>query len=188
MPRPSRRAGRSARRPTPDPPPDASERDVKDRLVQTRVPRRLEDVLKAEAKRRRLSVSHLIRNVLEDTLTLVDTVVTGSEQLVDTSVRVAGQVARDAGKLADRARSTATSTHRIDETPASETPASPRAEQAAARNLDHVLAWNAVILNRDALCASCNAALAKGSSANLGVSQDPAQPPAWLCSACLERL
>jgi hypothetical protein len=185
MPRPSRRAGRSARRPASDEPPsaDASARDVKDRLVQTRVPRRLEDVLKAEAKRRRLSVSHLIRNVLEDTLTLVDAVVTGSEQLVDTSVRVAGQVARDAGRLADRARSTATSVKRSDEAAAG-TRATPEAE----RTLDHVLAWNAVVLNRDALCASCSAALSKGSSANLGVSQDPAQPPAWLCSACLARL
>jgi hypothetical protein len=185
MPRPSRRAGRSARRPPSNEPRsnDAAERDVKDRLVQTRVPRRLEDVLKAEAKRRRLSVSHLIRNVLEDTLTLVDSVVTGSEQLVDTSVRVAGQVARDAGRLADRARSTATAVTRND-TPAAGT----HATREAARDLDHVLAWNAVVLNRDARCASCDAVLAKGSSANLGVSQDPAQPPAWLCSTCLARL
>lgn len=179
MPRPSRRAGRSARRPnSPAPETDSSERDVKDRLVQTRVPRRLEDVLKAEAKRRRLSVSHLIRNVLEDTLALVDTVVTGSEELVDTSVRVAGQVARDAGRIATRARATA----------APATQKAPPRPAAAAGDLDHVLAWNAVVLNRDARCARCGTTLEKGSPAHLGVSQDPAQPPAWLCSDCLESL
>ena len=134
------------------------------------------------ATRRRLSVSHLIRNVLEDTLTLVDTVVTGSEQLVDTSVRVAGQVARDAGRLADRARSTATSVKRSDEAAAGT-----RATREAARTLDHVLAWNAVVLNRDALCASCNAALSKGRSRTYGVAQDPAASSVAVF-ACLARL
>ena len=183
MPRPSRRAGRSARRPvsaTPEPH-DGADRDVKDRLVQTRVPRRLEDVLKAEAKRRRLSVSHLIRNVLEDTLTLVDTVVTGSEELVDTSVRVAGQVARDASRLATRARTTP-------ETSGPKQPVERRQHAAPERSLDHVLAWNAVVLNREVRCACCDAPLAKGGEAHLGVSQDPAQPPAWLCQACLDQL
>ncbi len=184
MPRPSRRAGRSARRPVSAPPEphDGADRDVKDRLVQTRVPRRLEDVLKAEAKRRRLSVSHLIRNVLEDTLALVDTVVTGSEELVDTSVRVAGQVARDAGRLAARARTTADA--------GEPEQAVKRRQRAPApeRDLEHVLAWNAVVLNRDVRCARCDATLPKGTQANLGVSQDPAQPPAWLCQGCLERL
>ena len=185
MPRPSRRAGRSARRPVATTPetPDTSERDVKDRLVQTRVPRRLEDVLKAEAKRRRLSVSHLIRNVLEDTLTLVDTVVTGGEQLVDTSVRVAGQVARDAGRLATRVRLPSEEDDAPDEAEERPKPAA-----APARDLDHVLAWNAVVLNREARCARCDATLPKGTPAHLGVSQDPAQPPAWLCAACLASL
>lgn len=162
------------------------DRDVKDRLVQTRVPRRLEDVLKAEAKRRRLSVSHLIRNVLEDTLALVDTVVTGSEELVDTSVRVAGQVARDAGRLATRVRPPVREEQEEEDAATAERPR--KRGVAAARDLDHVLAWNAVVLNRDARCARCDVTLAKGTPAQLGVSQDPAQPPAWLCSACLHSL
>src|SRR5215468_5978143 len=56
---------------------ETPERDLdrKDRLVQTRVPRGLESTLKREARRRRLTVSHLIRNILEDALQLVDDVV-----------------------------------------------------------------------------------------------------------------
>ena len=47
----------------------------KDRLIQTRVPRDLEATLRLEARRRRLTVSHLIRSVLEDAFDLVDDVV-----------------------------------------------------------------------------------------------------------------
>ncbi len=38
----------------------------KDRLIQTRVDRRLQKVLLDEARRRRVSVSNLVRNILED--------------------------------------------------------------------------------------------------------------------------
>lgn len=38
----------------------------KDRLIQTRVDRRLQKVLMEQAKKRRMSVSNLVRNVLED--------------------------------------------------------------------------------------------------------------------------
>ena len=53
----------------------SNDRQRKDRLIQTRVPQNLESTLKDEARKRRLSVSHLIRNVLEDTFNLVDNVV-----------------------------------------------------------------------------------------------------------------
>ena len=39
----------------------------KDRLVQARVPERLESTLKEEARRRRTTVSQMVRTILEDT-------------------------------------------------------------------------------------------------------------------------
>src|ERR1043165_4267428 len=81
-----------------------AEKNVKDRLIQTRVPSKLESALKEEAKKRRLTVSHLIRNMLEDTLDLVDTVVTGVDDIRRSSAGLAEQVARDAGKIAAVAR------------------------------------------------------------------------------------
>ncbi|HMJ11669.1 MAG TPA: hypothetical protein VK524_09670 [Polyangiaceae bacterium] len=143
-------------------------------------------MLKAEAKRRRLSVSHLIRNVLEDTLALVDTVVAGGEELASGSKRLAEQVARDAGRLASSARSRSLESAEPAKPAAS--PAKPAEASSAERNLDHVLAWNAVTLNRAARCARCDSELPKGSAAQLGISQDPSQPPAWLCDDCLEAL
>ena len=160
----------------------ARERDLKDRLVQTRVPERLESVLKEEAKKRRLSVSHFIRNVLEDTLQLVDTVVTGGEELVGDSVRLAEQVARDAGKIASPARRVVGGRGSQSESKA------PVAVTGDGANLEHVLAWNGVVLNRSQKCSQCGTELPKGGAAHLGVSQDPSAAPAWLCDLCLKSL
>lgn len=80
------------------------DRPRKDRLIQTRVPQDLESTLKDEARRRRLSVSHLIRNVLEDTFSLVDNVVSEVDRVVHDSVEVAHAFKRDAKRLAATAR------------------------------------------------------------------------------------
>jgi len=151
----------------------------KDRLIQTRVPEDLESALKAEAHRRRLTVSHLIRNMLEDTFDLVDGVVEDVDQLVGDSMDLAFQVGEDAQKIAKIAKRSA------DRFRAKREPAE---VEIAPVSLDHVLAWNEVLLNHDAVCARCQAPLAKGSSSFLGLSQDPSKPPAWLCPACASAL
>lgn len=71
----------------------------KDRLIQTRVPQDLESTLKDEARRRRLSVSHLIRNVLEDTFNLVDNVVVEVDRVVSDGRHMAQTLRRDAERL-----------------------------------------------------------------------------------------
>jgi hypothetical protein len=177
---------------------------VKDRLIQTRVPERLESVLKEEAQKRRLTVSHLIRNMLEDTLQLVDTVVAGAGEIVDGSVDLAEQVKRDAGKLATTARMAVQPRgKRVEPAPEHAGPAERGAktgraawedqdegEVRAARlaALDHVLAWNEVVVNRSAECAGCDRELPRGGKAHLGMSQDPTAAPAWLCADCLDEL
>ena len=81
-----------------------NDRQRKDRLIQTRVPQNLESTLKDEARKRRLSVSHLIRNVLEDTFNLVDNVVNEVDRVVADSVGMAQTLKRDAQRLAATAR------------------------------------------------------------------------------------
>jgi hypothetical protein len=172
-------------------------RDVKDRLIQTRVPERLKNVLEEEAAKRRLTVSHLIRNLLEDTLSIVDTVAAGAGSLVEGSRGFAEQVARDAGRIASSVRQVVkprsvppADAETADRKPDGAEPAadagagSPRAPSG----LDHVLAWNQVVVNRPSPCAGCGTELAKGSVAHLGLAQDPSAPPTWLCPACLARL
>jgi len=111
----------------------------KDRLIQTRVDRRLQKVLVERARSRRVSVSNLVRNILEDALGL-------------------------------------------SEVPEPEPPAiTPPA-------LDHVYAWNSVILGREAQCSRCVRELAAGEGALIGLSEDPKAARAWLCQECGEDL
>jgi hypothetical protein len=69
----------------------------KDRLIQTRVDGELEETLREAARRQRMTVSLLIRNLLEDTYQVVDGVVADARTL-------AAVVTRDARAVAAAAR------------------------------------------------------------------------------------
>lgn len=73
------------------------EAERKAKLIQTRVDDQLDEALRDAAKQRRVTVSQLIRNVLEDTFHLVDTVVADAAALT-------ANVKRDARRVADAAR------------------------------------------------------------------------------------
>jgi transposase len=73
------------------------EGERKDRLIQTRVDEGLDETLRDAAKQQRVTVSQLIRNVLEDTFHLVDNVVQDAANL-------GAAVKRDAQRIAASAR------------------------------------------------------------------------------------
>ncbi len=133
----------------------------KDRLIQTRVADELDSTLREEARKRRLSVSQLIRNVLEDTFTLVDDVVAETAKLAKT-------VRRDALRIRDSAQGLVR----------------PSTEPA----IDKVVTWHAVVLAGNTRCANCKTALARGTPASLGVSPDPSGRPLWLCVPCGQKV
>lgn len=173
----------------------------KDRLIQTRVPSTLESALKEQAQRRRLSVSHLIRNVLEDTFHLVDNVVGEVDNIVHDSVDLASQLRRDAQQVAAAARGEqrpADSGARPAPAPVQPVAAPAPATTvnvadvappaAAADPLAHVYAWNPVVLNRPEKCSKCSTSMEKGRDALVGLSDDPTRPRAWLCKACADAL
>lgn len=136
----------------------------KSRVIQTRVPQDLEDTLKDAAEKKRMTVSHLIRYVLEDTFNLVDGIVSDSSALVE-------NVARDAKKLAATARGDIPSDGAIN----------PSA-------LDDVDAWQDVIVNKPSACAQCQTELKRGKKAFRGLSNQENKQAIWLCSACIEKL
>lgn len=170
----------------------------KDRLIQTRVPRDLESTLKREARRRRLTVSHLIRNILEDTFQLVDDVVANVDEIVTDSVELARRVGRDARRVADAVRDAVVEPETKAEPAATDPPgaapadAAPAATSGAApdapRPLAQVYAWNRVVANRAATCAHCATELTRGSDAFVGLSDAANGPRLWLCAACGESL
>jgi hypothetical protein len=186
---------------------DPSDRQRKDRLIQTRVPQNLESTLKDEARKRRLSVSHLIRNVLEDTFNLVDNVVTEVDRVVADSVGMAQTLKRDAQRLAATARGQ--TAHRAsasdaqgegadvppavatedgagpqDSAAAAEPCAPPPASKAA---LAGVYGFQELVLNQATTCASCGVAIARGARAFLGMTDAPG-PRLWACAQCVDAL
>jgi hypothetical protein len=168
------------------------EKRRKDRLIQTRVPEDLESTLKREARRRRLTVSHLIRNILEDTFQLVDDVVANVDEIVTDSVELAKRVGRDAKRVAEAVREAVaevppgeSDTALGDDAPAAPEPGLAHDDDA---RLAHVYAWNRVVLNRAANCARCAAELARGSDGFVGLSDEANGPRLWLCAACGESL
>jgi hypothetical protein len=185
---------------------DSNDRQRKDRLIQTRVPQNLESTLKDEARKRRLSVSHLIRNVLEDTFNLVDNVVTEVDRVVADSVGMAQTLKRDAQRLAATARGqiahrAAASEGRAEAAsgPAQPSPVSgapsPDAEVASVEDgtspdpapLANVYGFQELVLNRSADCASCGVAIARGMHAFLGMTDAPG-PRIWVCHDCVDAL
>lgn len=179
----------------------------KDRLIQTRVAEELQRLLKNEAGRRRLTVSHLIRNVLEDTFELVENVVSEVDNIVAGSVDLAEQVRRDAEKIAHGARKAhrdavrEARVRREDDDGEDDREADPIEDAQAVEQVEEqarqpakpdptadVDAWNAVTINRPAECAKCETALERGDRAHMGISADPTAPRVWLCDDCLEQL
>jgi hypothetical protein len=147
----TKRGGARGRRPLP-------ETERKDRLVQTRVPEDLDQTLRQEARRNRVSVSQLIRNVLEDTFDLVDDVVAEASSL-------GRAVTRDAKRIAASARGR-------------------RRAPDAAPAIDAVFAWQEAMPSRDVECARCGRLLRKGKKAQFGLQEDARAPRVWLCLAC----
>jgi ribosomal protein L18E len=85
----TRKPARRGRKPLP-------KAERKDRLIQTRVPSDLDETLREAAREQRVSVSQLIRNVLEDTFHLVDGVVAGAARLTERVKRDAERIAKSA--------------------------------------------------------------------------------------------
>jgi len=133
------------------------------------VPRALASSLKAEAQRRRLSVSELIRNVLEDSLDLVDGVVADVDQIVSDSLSLARNVGRSARRIASPSRG--------------EEP-----EPAPQPGLSHIYAWNEVVLNQAVQCSRCGQPLRRGEHGFAGLSDELAAERAWLCAECVSKL
>ena len=182
-------------------------KELKDRLIQTRVPQGLESTLKEEAEKRRLSVSHLIRNVLEDAFHLVGDVVSSAGRIAEDSVELAGQVAEEANRIAKTVREAAdevrvpagsAASERAEAKPQAE--AKPKADDAdadksnlrargAARRRavpEDVLGWQALVIHRPSNCFSCGRDLERGDAAHLAFTSAP-QPPLWLCPDCFAK-
>ena len=135
--------------------PDDDDDDVekKERVLHTRVPESLETQLREKAQDLGISVSNLVRNVLGHAFGLV------------------GDVVADSHAVARAARG-----DKKQRTPATPAP-------VVSVSLDDVLGWQQIVLNKNAVCAKCNAILPKGRDAAVGVGTQLV-----VCPSCLEEL
>jgi hypothetical protein len=140
------------------PPVDEEPAERKERVIHTRVPESLEAELRERAERLGISVSNLVRNVLGHAFGLV------------------GDVVADSQAIARAARS----------------PRGPRESHEARddkppeASFDDILGWQQVALAKNAVCARCNAILARGNDAGLGITERSAR--VVVCVACMEEL
>jgi len=77
--------------------------EPKARVLHTRIPESLEDAIKTKARRLRIPVSNLVRNVLEQAFTLVEDVVDDGLAIANTARRGAERVRDAALRLRGRA-------------------------------------------------------------------------------------
>ena len=123
---------------------DDDEVEKKERVIHTRVPESLETQLRAKAQDLGISVSNLVRNVLGHAFGLVGDVVADSHAIART---VRGE--------------------KKPSVPAAAPTSSPAASEGP--SIDDVIGWQYLVLNKNAVCAKCNAILARGKEAAVGV-------------------
>jgi hypothetical protein len=122
----------------------------KERVLHARIPESLDDEIRENAARLGLSVSNLVRNVLQNAFGLVEDIMADGAAIARTATR--GSEPQKRG--ADRART---------------------------------IGWQEAVLNLNAVCERCNAVLARGTRAMIGVVEGSGPRPIR-CSTCVEEL
>ena len=158
----------------------------KDTIIQTRVNEALDDRLRQEAKQRRLPVSQLIRNLLQDSFALVGNVVDNVDAIAQDAIGLGKQAGADAQHLARRATHK-TSKEGEDQERDEDAEDGESGDEAPLSPLADILAWQEVVLNGPQTCSRCDSKLPKGQAGFMGISATPGVV-AWLCEDCRQRL
>jgi hypothetical protein len=174
-------------------------RQRKERVLHTRISEDLDEALQDAARRLRVPVSNLVRNVLEDVFDVVEAVsenVGGFVEDVVEEAQILGRrwEGRWRERTADaRARRVAEDRDMPPRGPRPAAPAAP-AESAQAAHPAHasaefpdVAAWQPLVMNGAQSCAGCGREMRRGDAAYLAVGG--ARPgPTFLCEPCLDGL
>jgi hypothetical protein len=131
--------------------------EKKEKVLHTRIPESLDDEIKEHASQLGVSVSNLVRNILNNAFGLVEGIVT------------------DSSNIASAARKGAT--------PAPQPQAS-KPQPTAPTPTPQVLGWQEAVLNLNAVCDRCNAILPRGTQAAIALYDVPG-PRAFRCLTCL---
>ena len=130
----------------------------KEKMLHARIPENLDREIKRRAGSLGLSVSTVVRHVLLNTFNLV-------EDIVSDSTGIARSITGDDASTADSDRA--------------------QRDGNAAESND-IIGWQEALLNLNAVCDRCNAILAAGTKAAIGV-RETAGPRTIICPECLAK-
>ncbi|HEY5949820.1 MAG TPA: hypothetical protein VIV40_30200, partial [Kofleriaceae bacterium] len=136
------------KRPPTDPSDDA---EKKERVIHTRVPESLEAELRKRSQELGVSVSNLVRNVLGHAFGLV------------------GDVVADGHAIARAARGEREA--KVNGSAVSLVNAAAASVANGAADPNDVLAWQPMVLGKNAVCSRCNDVLTRGSDAAIGIAE-----------------
>jgi hypothetical protein len=158
----------------------------KERVLHTRISDDLDEALQDAARRLRVPVSNMVRNVLEDVFDVVEAVTENVGGFVEDVVEEAQHLGRRwEGRWRER---TAEARARHVEVERDEERASPtRAAAPAPPDFPDVAAWQPLVMNTVQPCAGCGREMRRGDNAYLAVGGS--RPgPIFLCEPCLDGL
>jgi hypothetical protein len=151
---------------------DRNRRARKERVLHTRISDDLAEDIRRAAEDLRVPISNLVRNVLEEAFSVVETVTDNVGDLIE-------DVVDEAERARARMRQRRTRSERRE-------PREPQEAAAPARSeFAEVLGWQPLILNRHQVCADCEEPLERGERAYLGVFA-AAPSPHFLCPDCAD--
>ena len=151
---------------------DRQRRERKERVLHTRISDDLAEDIRRVADDLRVPVSNLVRNVLEEAFSVVETVTDNVGDLIE-------DVVEEAERARARMRRRRTRPERR------EPPQTQEAAEPARAEFGEVLGWQPLILNRHQACADCGEPLERGERAYLGISATGPSPH-FLCPDCAD--
>lgn len=151
------------------------ERRRKERILHTRISEDLAEDLRRVADDLRVPVSNLVRNVLEEAFSVVETVTGNVGELIE-DVMDEAEAVRDRIRGRQRRRRRAFA-H------APQPPAEGEPREAAAGDPEGVIGWQPLVLARPQRCARCGTLIGRGDSAYASVTQKGVGE-AWRCEDC----
>ncbi len=157
--------------------------------MHTRISEDLDEALQDAARRLRVPVSNLVRNVLEDVFDVVEAVTENVGGFVEDVVEEAQHLGRRfEGRFRERtaeARARRVEVERDEGEPARRR--APEPPREAAREFPDVAAWQPLVMNTAQECAGCGRRMLRGDAAFLAVGGS--RPgPVFLCEPCLDGL
>lgn len=152
------------------------ERGRKERVLHTRISESLAEDLRRVAGDLRVPVSNLVRNVLEEAFSVVETVTGNVGELIE-EVMDEAEAVRD--RIQNRQRRRSRGARRA----ASPEPADQAAAASTPPRDDEVIGWQPLVLARPQRCESCGTLMGRGDSAYASVTPKGVGA-SWRCEDC----